>query len=357
MDSLSLYMYFYQNSGFDREEKRLSNADEVIHLIYNEILTPPFDMVKSSFVNETVRLLDKIKNETTLPYRKTEVSSISTIDAYVIVQGLLEYVRNQQFTAVNVEYRRYARYLFSGVTFQGTQKNEMVQVNQWLKDIQQIVVKKKRTAEGTSPDESKLKDSAVKQYQSNGIDIEKNEHENAKHSSSIMAESQKELAKRMELRMKNNQSSIQLWHDEQAAISSQLLEMQPAVSKLLETFMSFSDELTESYVLQFAKMQIELFNIISDAYIYHQSVSERSGNKDYIKAVLNYEDFKLFIIDNLAAFGVEEITSRRGTRFDGAVHEVVDNDSFSPRLSLIKESLQTGFKYKDIVIQKEKVSV
>ena len=120
--------------------------------------------------------------------------------------------------------------------------------------------------------------------------------------------------------------------------------------------MGFSDKITEKYVLQFARMQIELYNLISDNYIYHKEVSEKSGNQDYINAVSNYEEFLYSLSDALAVFGVEEIVSYPGDAFDGKIHETESN-GFSSRSAVIKKSIRTGYRYKDIIIQKEKVAV
>ena len=158
-------------------------------------------------------------------------------------------------------------------------------------------------------------------------------------------------------RSNNCKVNVQRWHDENQIIIRKLNEMQPSISETLQKIMQFSDEITESYILQFAKMQIELFNLIADNLQYHLNAVNESNNQDYHNAVSNYQEFMDTIIDNLSAFGIEEISSRTGSRFDGNLHEVMDSTEFSPRLSSVKESVRTGFKYKDIVIQKERIRV
>lgn len=129
------------------------------------------------------------------------------------------------------------------------------------------------------------------------------------------------------------------------------------VENVLKEMMNFSNELTENYVLQFAKMQIELFNLITDNLSYHSGAILKYDNQDYTNAVSNYQEFLDTIVDNLSAFGIEEISSREGTEFDGNIHEVVNNMNFLPRLSRVKDSVCSGFRYKNIIIQKEKIRV
>lgn len=149
---------------------------------------------------------------------------------------------------------------------------------------------------------------------------------------------------------------INKWHSEIDDINGALKSMQPDVSKMLENIMGFSDKITEKYVLQFARMQIELYNFISDNYMYHKNASEQSGNQDYINAVDNYEEFLYSISDALAVFGVEEIASHSGDSFDGKIHEAKICD-FSSRNAIIKKSIRSGYRYKDIIIQKERVEL
>lgn len=155
----------------------------------------------------------------------------------------------------------------------------------------------------------------------------------------------------------NRNLNVHHWHEETAEMNRQLLEMQPMVGGLLNKMMSFSNDVTENYILRFAKMQIELFNLIADNYEYHKQALENSSDQDYANAVSNYMEFLDMIADNLSLFGIEEIKSDCGTGFDGSIHEVVGNMDFSPRSSMVAKSVRMGFRYKDVVIQKEKIIV
>ena len=159
-------------------------------------------------------------------------------------------------------------------------------------------------------------------------------------------------------RRKERASSVQQWHSENREIQSKLNGLQPMLSEALQKVMQFSNEITESYVIQFARMSIDLFNLISDNYVYHFEASARANNQDYTNSVANYQEFIDMLIDNMAAFGVEMISSKAGTRFDGIIHEVPsDNSGFSPRTSIVRESIRAGFRYKDVILQKEKIRI
>lgn len=155
---------------------------------------------------------------------------------------------------------------------------------------------------------------------------------------------------------KEKNNNIQEWHDEQQRIREEFAKMQPAVSSVLEGFMTFSDNITESYVLQFAKQQIELYNLIADNYSYHNEKCGEVKNVDYKNAVANYQEFMEIIVDNLAAFGIEEICSIPGVIFDGQIH-MADNSEFSSKESTVTKSIRSGFRYQDIIIQKERVTL
>ena len=172
------------------------------------------------------------------------------------------------------------------------------------------------------------------------------------HSSEIAAV-ERERTKRSELR----REKISAWHNEQTKLSQSLKALQLPAQKILEDLRSFSDSLAENYVMQFAAAQIELFNLIADNFDSHAPKAALSQNSDYRAAVDNCKDYLDMIIDALADFGVEEISSADGTPFDGKIHDVRNTKMFSPRLATVKKSLRPGFKYGERVLQKEAVEV
>ena len=324
MDSMQLYLSIYQNAKFEYNRNNLKKVDEIVEHIIAEIMAEPCDMNKSSFLRETVKLIKIVRNgEYSLGMRVL----ICPYDAYVIVKALQDRINNPKFRCtLSMEYSVYSNGLFESMWFKGSQQQEMNEVNRILKEIQSGLQEKT--------------EKAVKSEQPPQMEA------------SLRLSNEKSLE-----RSNNCKLNVQQWHSENTGIIQKISEMQPMVGEMLQKMMQFSDEITESYVLQFARMQIELYNLISDNLSYHASVVNKSNNQDYYNAVLNYKDFLDMIIDNLSAFGVEEISSRIGDRFDGSLHEVLDNANFSPRWSSVKESVRSGFKYKDIVIQKERIRV
>ncbi len=172
-----------------------------------------------------------------------------------------------------------------------------------------------------------------------------------------IAATEADRTEQLKMRREGNTSKIKAWHEEQARLMQSVKELQSPAQKLLESFMNFSNNLTENYIVQFAKTQIELFNLITDNYTWHASRAETSRNKDYYKAVDNYREYLDMIIDALADFGIEEISDERGTRFNGKLHDVKNTKNFYPQTATIKKNLRPGFRYGELILQKEEVEV
>lgn len=359
-DSIKIYKISCRTGKYDSLQKRLEHVEKLVECIHQEIFTEPFGLKNSPFICEAVELTKDIdKSEP----RYMGGFHVSLWDAYYIVRELLFRIENNAYGIKNSTDTDYLVHMFQACTFQGSRRAEIDKLYQRLKSIKKIVeaiareVDRKREAGAYAWD---MRTNECNHEMDRSGEVPNREDKGSTTSStneSLLVESQQKLAKKIELRVKNNQSTIQSWHNSVNDISGRLLEIQPAISSMLERIMSFSSDLTDNYVLQFARMSIDLFNLISDNYDYHASVSETSGNKDYINAVLNYKEFQSVLVDNLAAFGIEEITSSSGVAFDRTIHEVVDSDNFSPRSSVVKESLRSGFRYGSIVIQKERIRV
>ena len=361
MDSLQLYMGICQSAGMEFNQGRLKRIDEIVQCVTDEIMVEPYDLNKSSLIKEIMKLIRIVKTGDTSSGTRI---SIYPFDAFVIIKALDDKVKDPNFVvSSSLEYLGYARNLFKRMYFQGNQQSEINEINKLLKDVQRVVDEKKEKASTESRRMGDTLGAPYSQFSNRTRMSEITPHVNnelqpcviqdsSQRRTSMVANNGKSLE-----RSNNCKMNVQRWHDENFSIQKKLSELQPAVSDVLQKIMQFSTEITESYVLQFAKMQIELYNLISDNLAYHTNVVNGSNNKDYYNAVSNYQEFLDMIIDNLSAFGVEEISSRVGSRFDGNCHEVIDNADFSPRLSNVKESVRSGFKYKDIIIQKEKIRV
>lgn len=359
-DSLKIYEMACRTGKDDSLQRRLEYVENLVDCIYQEIFTKPFDLKNSHFICEIMGPTKDIDNLASICPGDFHVS---WWDACYIVRELVYRIENNAHSTKEETDTNYLEHMFQAYTFQESERTEIVELRQQLKHIEKIVEAATREVDSQREDEVYIGDMSTNNC---NHEMDKNgEVPNCKDkgtttsstNESLLVESQCELTKRIELRAKNNQQIIQSWHCSVNDISDRLLEIQPAVSSILERIMSFSNDLTEKYVLQFARMSIDLFNLISDNYGYHASVSEISGNEDYVNAVLNYEEFQNVLVENLAAFGIEEITSSSGIAFDRTIHEVVESDNFSPRSSVVKESLRSGFRYGSIVIQKERIRV
>lgn len=361
MDSLQLYTSVYQSAGIEYGRSKLKKVDEIVQCIIEEIMVEPYDLNESSFIKEAVRLVRYIKMSDGMNGIRI---SLYPYDAYVIIKALGEKVHSSSFSVVtSMGYQEYANYLFKGMQFRGDQQEEMTEVNKILKEIQKFVdEKKEKAAFDKRRIPASYNMSSGRPIVQPRVDEGTRTMSGGVQSKSVHGEltrkSYSTISSGNNLERSNNcKVNVQRWHDENQIIIRKLNEMQPSISETLQKIMQFSDEITESYILQFAKMQIELFNLIADNLQYHLNAVNESNNQDYHNAVSNYQEFMDTIIDNLSAFGIEEISSRTGSRFDGNLHEVMDSTEFSPRLSSVKESVRTGFKYKDIVIQKERIRV
>lgn len=349
-DSIHLYRFYCESGRIDSDKSRLKHVAELVNCIYDEIFTEPFDLKNSSFIRKVIELT---KNGGLPEMSYWDNYGISLWDAYYIVKELLKRIKNESDNILNSQDTEYLRYMFQSYTVQGSGRREIDKMYSYLKTIKKIV-----DSENIKCEEHKETDSVSIEFEKNGKDnSEYGEGSTSKTDPSLLVTWQKELTNRIELRTKSNKQNIQIWHNNMEDLHRSLQEIQPSVSSMLEKIMTFSNDLTDNYILQFGRMNIDLYNLISDNYDYHVNVSEVSGNKDYINAVLNYEEFQSLIVDNLATFGIEEIVTPSGVPFDRSIHEVVNNDTFSPKSAVVKKSLRSGFRYGNIVIQKERIKV
>lgn len=354
-DSIKLYKICCETGKDSSLQKSLEDVEKLVECIYHEIFTEPFGLKNSPFICEALELTKDIDKSDP---RYLESFHVSLWDACYIVRELLRRIKNNDYSIKNAKNTDYLVHMFRDYSFQEYRMSAINKLNQNL-----IYIKKFLEVTDHKVDMKRDKEAYMGDIRLNTCnhDINRNgEGQNESVTSTneeLLLECQRELTKRIELRSKNNQSAIQSWHNSVNDLGDRLLEIQPSVSSILEKIMSFSNELTNNYILQFAKMNIDLFNLISDNYDYHAAISEASGNKDYINAVLNYGEFQSLLVDNLAAFGIKEIISSSGIDFDRKIHEVVDSGDFSPRTSVVKESLRSGFRYDSIVIQKERIRV
>lgn len=321
MDSLSMYFDFCNKNR--KTQKKITNLRLLVNCIYSELLpTTCVSIEKSPFLVETFKLCSCLKNGLQL----CEIDSkISLLDAFVVINGLKSFTDNQDIKSIKIpEGVKYDKELFENVTIQ--KKERILLFLGFISDYFETINGASTNIDNTDDMDHKLDPHPVKNEE-------------------------------FICSKKDRAINIQRWHDELSSVNLGLKELQPLISDSLKRVISFSDDITESCVLQFARMFIDLFNLINDNYDYHSDVSERSGNNDYINAVNNYRVFSESIIDYLSAYGIEEIKSAKGMSFDGSIHEPYGVSDFSPKRAVVKKSKRSGFRYNDIVVQKEKVII
>ncbi len=314
MDSLSLYESFCGNGPSVKKEEKYAQVDQMIACIYKEVFEPPFEMVRSPFLCKTADMLNRRKK------KKTALAGervLSVFDAYVILSGLREYIVNPSYRTITVQ-DHISEYLFCRDIVWGRYEKSEKQIALYMKKIQ-ILAEEAKASYGKT-------------------------HKPGENSG--LAEKNKEFQK----------EQIQKWHQKQEEMSESLRAMQPDVQSLLERFLTFQDTIKENYILQSARQQMELYNLMADAYVYHKEKTEKSENEDYRNAVENYKEYMEMIADGLAAFGVEEVVSGPGTVFEGGIHET-DAVHFSSKEAVITKSIRSGFRYGELVLQKEKVLI
>lgn len=336
MDSLSLYRSFCKRKSAQSDRKIYEQVDQMIACIYTEIFAPPFETISSPFFCAVAKMMSGEK-------RTAREVWPSVIDTYVILSGLCEYIHDQsrQTTAVQ---GRISEALFCRRVFSGDPSKAEAKIIKYMNEIHSL---------------AKEAGNAYKREQDRQNAVPESPADQAADREEMPKAAPKlsdEPVRDREERSRERAEQIRKWHEEQEKMNESLQKMQPAVRELLEGFVSLSDRITENYVLQFARQQIELYDLIADAYDYHRERAAGSGHADYENAVQNYEEYLYAIADALAAFGVEEILSAPGTAFDGGIHEA-DGAHFSSRNAVVAGSVRSGFRYGDLVLRREKVRV
>lgn len=344
MESLNVYWKACRNNIRSSGSIKLEMVDQIVKNIVQEIMCPPYDMTNSSFIVEMAQALKD-------GWRTG--STISPLDAWVVTMSLAYFLKERSDSAANIpEIRNIADSIFKCKSFPDGLQNPRSLMRSLLNEVRQVL-EDERLKEIVSTTDMRGRGKYPDLQKRSSLEIKSTADQDKAEPSSNNVK----IDESDRLRIENKALNVQKWHESLEAVSGQLLELQPIVSGVLEKIMSFSKDMTEGYVLQFAKMQIEFYDLIADNYDFHVQACKNCHNRDYINAVNNYAEFLILITENLSVFGVEEIKSEVGERFDGKLHEVVGNDLFQPRMVVVKKSIRSGFKYKDIILQKEKIII
>jgi len=341
MNSLELYGQRLAENKFQRRapEQKIFWANEVIKAVVAELNAPPFDIGNSPFVMETARIVDELKASANkfIPVH-WHGKTITVVDAAFFIKAVRKFFTDDKYSVRDDgELATYGNFFFEDGVYTA-ERDFIAGIEQDLIAVQ-ILLQEKQT-QPPAPTKSVMDDYAAKTNAQ--IELQKQ-----------IAAVERERTKRSELRREKTSA----WRDEQTKLAQSLKALQLPVQKILEDLRSFSDDLAENYIMQFAAAQIDLFNLIADNFDSHAPKAEQSQNRDYRAAVDNCKDYLEMIIDALAEFGVDEISSADGTPFDGKIHDVRNTKMFSPRLATVKKSLRPGFKFGERVLQKEAVEV
>ena len=416
MDSFTLYRSYFNRHQLQRfsHEENLLMISEVVDAVFNELNSFPFELQNSPFITETAKIINRMKTYTGQIWKGRRVA---IIDAVGVIGGVRNrfYVQGYNFLADAEMISSYGKHFFDDARYQGESQfidlieQDLNQIQRALMNLQassvvfeqgdiQVAVEVQptttkiiqsppnappvsipakssdmqdfNTKATASPAQSSARPSGQQDFNARATaspaqsPAQSSVMQNyaAKTNAQIefqkyIAETEAERTKQLKARREDNAPKIKAWHKGQTELTERVRELQYPAQKLLEDFRSFSTTLTENYIVQFAKTQIELFNLITDNYAWHSSRAETSQSKDYYKAVDNYRSYLELIVDALADFGIEEILSDPKTRFDGKIHDVKNTKNFYPQTATIKKSLRSGFRYGELILQKEEVEV
>ncbi|MBR3358789.1 MAG: hypothetical protein IKG46_13300 [Solobacterium sp.] len=303
MNSLEMYKYLLKNSWDDHPRIRAMNADRLIRCIVEELYVPPYLLKNSPFLTAAAQ------------------EQICAFDALFMVIGTEKRLQDSSFTTLE---NRNVIYLFRDMRMHSDGKYRS-DTRRILRRIKLLLPKE--------PEES-AKD------ESEPVSVSVYEKERLRH-----------LAERSQ----NNQEISDAWHLQQRELVDTVNGLEPTVRAVTTALTDLRDRIQGYTDTRFIEILIRQYHQIADAWDYHFEKARNSDNEDYYNAVLNYSDFMYDIIDYLALFGVEEIRSEPGTPFDGSIHTVRGTKEFSPRETVVRRSLRSGFRRGDTVLEKERI--
>lgn len=372
-------------------EKAQSYAHRVIERIADEILQPPYLLENSAFIME-------VQNELTRFCADPQGGKIS-VDLYAITISLYEYISSgRDFTKCGTcdSYTK-SKTLFNNTSYTGRNAQKcMRDLQECLEHLDAYYLKTSTllkvistlnspentpaqthdsySSDAVHPEDEKItlvtsspakSTPAPSQRQpkpsSSPIQppkLAQSEEQRVYSASSVRTEQERQAEQeRVAGMVYDDNAKIKEWHEAQKGFLDEMRKIQPDLRDALKKITSFSDKITEEYVLRFAESYVRLYNLIHDGVMHHRESAERSCSLDYRRAVKNFEVYRSAVIRDLAAFGVEEIKTKPGSRFDGEIHKAADAENFDSMRARVRESVRSGFRYNSIIIQKEEVNI
>ena len=303
MNSLEMYQDLLKNSWDDYPRLRAMHADKLIRRIVEELYAPPYLLRNSPFLTAVAQ------------------EKICAFDALFITIGTEKRLQDSSFTVTEM---RNVIYLFRDMHMHSDDKYR-ADTRRILRRIKLLLPKE--------PEESAVKYDETP-------DVSAYEKERLRH---------------LTERSSRNHEISEAWHRDQQEVVDTLSSLEEPVRSLMTSLSDLRDRLQDYSDMRFINILIRQYHQIADAWDYHFEKAQNSDHEDYYNAVINYSDFLYDIVDYLALFGVEEIRSEPGTPFDGSIHTVRGTKEFSPRETVVRRSLRSGFRRGDTILEKERI--
>lgn len=332
MDSYNKYLQLKTNyANTTSNDGKIENYLTLIEIIYHEI-SDDHCVSKSPFLYTVVNTdysLSKYSNCNTAP--------INVIDAFMVTWGVSNYfIDNIQSMLHDDEFTSMLSYLFIKCRIgTDTQLKLNFYLERVIKDLTRICKVSKYVQDSSISAGEQRKDS----YSEQCLRIEN------------------EITTRTKQRTEAKKELVNKWHENQLSLIESTHLLQTGITEIYNKLVNQSDEILNSCIIKFADSLIEIYNCIDYSLKFHEDQAKETENPDYYAAVANYKEYMELLSDAMATFGIEEIISPNNTAFNPQIHEVIDTNSFSIRNTTIKKSVRSGFKYKEIIFQKEKVNL
>ena len=135
-------------------------------------------------------------------------------------------------------------------------------------------------------------------------------------------------------------------------------EVRSALLKANDMIKNLEDTVSESSIKKVSSQLLELFNLIADTKDSTIDLARKNNDQSLENTAYNMDVFLDMIIEYMAEYGIQSITSMPGDKFVPKYHTLkTGNQQFDPRNASIKLSKRTGFLWGEQVLQKEKVEI
>lgn len=136
------------------------------------------------------------------------------------------------------------------------------------------------------------------------------------------------------------------------------LEVRSALFKANDMIKNLEDTAYESSIKKVSRQLLELFNLIADTKDSTVDLARKNNDQNLENAAYNMDVFLDMIIEYMAEYSIQSISSMPGDKFLPKYHTIgTSNQQFDPRSALIKLSKRTGFLWGEQVLQKEQVEI